>query len=383
MTSYAVLTSDAGPVIVAVWPASVGHRAISVCSPPKDLQDAVAMQLCDRLTSLSQALWESAVALPDDDGDVAAVELRERGDDRVEIVEALDDPNLPDGTVSLLVSYDPPIEAAHELGRLLHTIGDGQLSASIVAQVQVEIDAVERAGLGDLEGRAVQAVGWDRVDPSPVQVVAADALLREQPLGDERLWTALDPAASCVAAAHWLAAAAEVAGEAAGMPARQVFAFADDIEAVSVEVPSLVVAAVLDAGVLPRQVVVDLLLAARRVGEGRIPDPVGLIAQVDAARDQVARLPLAQREATLRAVLDRITVLDPRRPSRDLLEHLLDGIRTCRLVFSESGEDREDWDDDDDDGKPGIEDVGDAQFGALVREQAARDAGRLSGVPPR
>jgi hypothetical protein len=294
--------------------------------------------------------------------------------------EALHDPNLPDGTGSLLVSYDPPIEAAHELGRLLHTIGDGQVSASIVAQVQMEIDAVERAGLGDLEGRAVQAVGWDRVDPSPVQVVAADAVLREQPLGGDRLWTAMDPASSCVAAAHWLAAAAEVAGRAAGMPARQVFAFADDIETVSVEVPSLVVAAVLDAGVPPRQVVVDLLLAARRVGEGRIPDPVGLIAQVDAAQDQVARLPPSQREATLTALLDRITVLDPRLPSRDLLEHLLDGIHTCRLVFIESGEERDDWDDDD---ESGSEDVGDAEFGALVREQAERDAGRLSGVSPR
>jgi hypothetical protein len=380
MTSYAVLTSDAGPVIVAVWPAGVGQRAISVCSPPKDVPDAVAMQLCDRLTSLSQALWESAAAFPDDDDDVAAVELRERGDDRAEIIEALRDPNLPDGTGSLLVSYDPPIEAAHELGRLLHTVGDSQLSASIVAQVQEEIDAVERASLGDLTGRAVQAVGWDRADPSPVQIVAADALLREQPLGDERLWTTLDPAASCVAAAHWLTAAAEVAGAAAGMPARQVFAFADDIEAVSVEVPSLVAAAVLDAGVPPRQVVVDLLLAARRAGEGRIPDPVGLIAQVDAARDQVARLPLAQREATLTALLDRITALDPRRPSRDLLEHLLDGIRTCRLVFSESGQESEDWDDDN---ESGSEHVGDAEFAALVSERAERDAGRLSGVPPR
>jgi hypothetical protein len=244
----------------------------------------------------------------------------------------------------------------------------------------MEIDAVKRAGLGDLEGRAVQAVGWDRVDPSPVQVVAADAVLREQPLGGDRLWTAMDPASSCVAAAHWLAAAAEVAGRAAGMPARQVFAFVDDIETVSVEVPSLVVAAVLDAGVPPRQVVVDLLLAARRVGEGRIPDPVGLIAQVDAAQDQVARLPPSQREATLTALLDRITVLDPRLPSRDLLEHLLDGIHTCRLVFIESGEERDDWDDDD---ESGSEDVGDAEFGALVREQAERDAGRLSGVSPR
>jgi hypothetical protein len=381
MTSYAMLTGDAGPMIVAVWPLGIGQRATPVCSLAADVQDAVVLQLCNRLAALSQALWEGSVAVPDDGEDVADVDLRERGDDRAEILRALRVPHLPDSDGTVLVSYHPPVEAAHQLGRLLHAVGDAHLSAAVVAEAQTEIDAVERAGLGDLAGRAVQAVGWDRVDPSPVQVVAADAILREQPFGDERLWTALDPAASCVAAAHWLAAAAEVAGQAAGMPARQVFAFADDIEAVSVEVPSLAVAAVVDAGVPPRQVVVDLLLAARRVGEGRIPDPLGLIAQVDAARDQVARLPVLQREGTLAALLDRITLLDPRRPSRDLLEHLLEGIHTCRLVFSESGEQPEGWDDDDDEASSG--DVGDAQFAALVREQSKRYAGRLSEASPR
>jgi hypothetical protein len=177
--------------------------------------------------------------------------------------------------------------------------------------------------LGDLAGRAVQAVGLDRADPSPVQVAAADGVLYDQPWGDLRLWTSVDPAASCVAAAHWLAAAAEVAGDAVGVMPQEVFAFVDDIEAVSVQVPSMVVAAVLDEGTAPRRVVADLLVAARKAGEGRMPDPAGLIAAVDAARDQVGRLPATERDVALSSLLDRVTVLDPRRPGRDLLEHLL------------------------------------------------------------
>lgn len=35
----------------------------------------------------------------------------------------------------------------------------------------------------------------------------------------------------------------------------------------------------------------------------------------------------------------RATLLDPRRPARDLLEHLLDGIASCRLLFTEYADD--------------------------------------------
>lgn len=367
MTSYALFNGDAGPVIVAVWPAGVGHRATTVCSQPTDVQESFAAELCDGLTRLSQALWQSYAASPDDEDDVAAVDLRERGEDMSAVVDALHDPHLPDGTGAVLVSYHPLVEAAHNLGRLLHSAGDAELSAAIAAEVTAEINAVERASLGDLADRAVQAVGLDRADPSPVQVAAADGILCDQPLGDVRLWTSVDPAASCVAAVHWLAAAAEVAGDAVGVVPQEVFAFVDDIEAVSVQVPSLVVAAVLDEGIAPRRVVVDLLVAALKAGDGCIPDPAGLIAAVDAARDQVGRLPAPQRDRALSALLDRVTVLDPRRPGRDLLEHLLDGLNSCLLAFSQSDEEEE-W--------PGASDIGEA-FTALVRERALGSAARL------
>ncbi len=53
----------------------------------------------------------------------------------------------------------------------------------------------------------------------------------------------MDPAAACVAAGHRLAAAADVAADAAGIAPPEVFSYADDLETVSVQVPGLVVEA--------------------------------------------------------------------------------------------------------------------------------------------
>src|SRR5205823_5514820 len=132
-------------------------------------------------------------------------------------------------------------------------------------EVQVEIDAVTRAELGDLSGRAVQAVALDRLDVSPVQVAAADELLRADPLGAALLAVAVDPAAACVAAAHWLAAAAVVADAAENTPGA-VFMEADDIQPVSIEVPALVVERIVEEDLSPRGVVLDLLRSAVAAG---------------------------------------------------------------------------------------------------------------------
>jgi len=87
---------------------------------------------------------------------------------------------------------------------------------------------------GNLPGRAVQAVVLDQVDASPVQVEAADRLLAEQPLETPLLFTTVDPAARPV----WPPTRR-------GISPPEVFCYADDIKAVSVQVPGLVVAAVL------------------------------------------------------------------------------------------------------------------------------------------
>jgi hypothetical protein len=122
------------------------------------------------------------------------------------VLPALRQPHLPEGG-TLIQSYIPVEEAAHRAGRALHAFGDAALTDRVADDVGAELAAIERAERGDLSGRARQAVHLTRADASPVQVAAADALLREDPLGSSRLFE-VDPTAAAVAAAHWLQAAA-------------------------------------------------------------------------------------------------------------------------------------------------------------------------------
>jgi hypothetical protein len=143
-----------------------------------------------------------------------------------------------DGAGTMIVSYNPVVEASHRVGQLLRNAGGHRLAGAVESEVRVELDAVVRAELGDLSGRAVQAVAVDRLDASPVQVTAADAMLEADPLGSGLLSAPIDPAAACIAAPHWLAAAAGVTARVAGNAPGGVFAEADAIEPVSVEIPS-------------------------------------------------------------------------------------------------------------------------------------------------
>ncbi len=322
---------------------------------------------------------------------VDADERQRREEEREQldaVASALRKPNLPDPSGLLMVSYSSVEEAAHRVGRVLHQAADAALTEAVAADVGVEVDAVVRAELGDLSGRAEQAASLDRVDASPVQVSAADELLRTRLLGGELLSATVDPAAACVAAAHWLAAAAVIAADEAGVAPERVFATADDIEPVSVEVPTLVVRKVLTEQVSPRQVVIDLLRTAVAAADGVVARPDQVIADYDRLKKLVARLPVEQRQEVLASEPVRTTLLDPRRPARDLLEHLLDGIASCRLLHAEyAGSDFDDdavFDDDDDAEEnfagsdiDGESDAVDA-FAALVRLEAEETRDRLS-----
>ncbi len=166
----------------------------------------------------------------------------------------------------------------------------------------------------------------------------------------------------------------------AAHPIQEVFGYADDIEAVSVEVPGLVVEAILGEDAAPREVVLELLADAAAVRQGRHPDPGGLPDLVDAAREQVARLPAGQREEVLAGLLARVTPLDPLRSARDLLEHLLDGMRGCLLVYREEGVSQatEDLDDADEDDYDRIGAKVEGEFAAAVRQRAHQDRARLT-----
>ena len=71
----------------------------------------------------------------------------------------------------------------------------------------------------------------------------------------------------------------------------------------------------------------------------------------------------------------RLTTLDPRRPARDMLEDLLDGIRGCWLVYHEYAEQPAGLQDDvtDDDGTKI-----DTAFNNEVRARAFADRHRLN-----
>jgi hypothetical protein len=350
-----------GRQVLAVWPAGVGSLAQPVLFLPPSVPEALASELCAALTALSKSLW-ATYARPDsaaaDDDERSRREQEQDGRDRV--LEALRVPNLPDEFGVLVVSHIVVEESAHQLGRLLHGLGDLALTEAVAADVAAELAAVTSAELGDLSGRAGQATALDRLDVSPVQVAAADQVLRADPLGVGLLTALVDPTAACVAAARWLAAAAMVAADVADLEAADVFAEADSIEAVSVAVPAEVVARIVDDGADARVVVLDLLRNAVAVGDGVILDLPRVVAQQQAmGADQV-----------------RATELDPRRPARDLLEHLLSGIAACFLVYA-------DFDDSDggfeleDDPDPGSarRDRMANDFADLVRAQAASVSG--------
>ncbi|WP_327042821.1 hypothetical protein OG400_12425 [Micromonospora ureilytica] len=378
--------------LTVVWAAARGFRSLLIGRLRPAMSDEQAGRLSAELTGLSQALWETYVrpasSFVDDDERQRREEEREQLD---AVASALRKPNLPDPSGLLIVSYSSVEEAAHRLGRVLHQAADEALTEAVAADVGVEVDAVVRAELGDLSGRAEQAASLDRVDASPVQVSAADELLRTRLLGGELLSAAVDPAAACVAAAHWLAAAAVVAADEAGVAPERVFATADDIEAVSVEVPTLVVRKVLTEQVSPRQVVIDLLRKAVAAADGVVDRPDQVIADYDRLKKLVARLPAVQREEVLASEPVRTTLLDPRRPARDLLEHLLNGIASCRLLYAEYagddfGDDAE-FEDDDEDvssgsgatvGTEDVESGGVEAFAALVRLEVEETRDRLS-----
>jgi hypothetical protein len=200
-------------------------------------------------------------------------------------------PNVPDETGLILVSYGRVTEASHRCGRVLLHLGNGDLIDAVVRDVSQEITAVDHAGLGEVSGRAAQATVLDRTDTSPVQVAAADAAFAKDPLGDPGLFTAFDPASACVAAAHWLTAAAVVAGDASELLPAQVFAEADTINAFSVEVPEFVVAAIDEEELPPGTVITELLADAALAKDGRIPDTDALVERIAEAENRAAAYP--------------------------------------------------------------------------------------------
>ncbi|MFE9748227.1 hypothetical protein ACFYOT_25255 [Saccharothrix saharensis] len=169
MTIYAY--DEARRVLIGLWETGNGHVAREIAETSDEPDAADLLGLAAALTSLSHVVWRT-YTLPASaaDGMEPNGEAWRRQGERdafANVLGAIKSPDLPvDGT--LVQSYIQVEEAAHRVGRALHRIGDERLVDHVCDEVGQELAAVERAELGDLSGRARQAVRLTRADASPL-----------------------------------------------------------------------------------------------------------------------------------------------------------------------------------------------------------------------
>lgn len=316
MTRYAV-DPDRG-VLTRTIATRAGETARDV-APFQTADPAVRTQLAAALTGLSDALWNaytdpaSGALLrfppdPDDQDDPRF--------DPTRVIHAVREPNLPED------GYLPPERftsdaAAHEVGRVLHTIGDAILLDLVAQEVEAEVTAVAQADTGYFAGRAAQAILLTRVEALPAQVEAAFEAFQESPYDREAILDRFDPHAASVVAAHWLLCAAQIASQTSGINVESIMHVADDLEMLAVETTSTMLS--LQAhGKTPDEAVSELIGIALGTARGLVS--TALIESLTAG-GQPVNGPV------------QISSIDPRRPAPDLLEALLDGIEGAFLVW--------------------------------------------------
>ncbi|MFJ1708417.1 hypothetical protein [Kitasatospora sp. NPDC088346] len=363
--------------LIATWGTGEGDLATRIALLPAEASTTALLSLARTLTQLSDAAWRTYThptsatdGLETDTEDSQPDQERKRFDD---VVRAISQPNLPHGG-TMTVSYSPVLESANRIGRALVALDSPELTQAVLTEASVELAAIENAELGDLTGRAQQAVLLSREGASPAQVAAANHLFEQEPFGSKTLFSAIDPTAAAVAAAHWLAAAAEVAAEASGQDPTTVVLEADNIEALPHETPTLVLE-LLESGASPYDAVTGLVRHAMNVADGLLPDPAALREQLDNLDEALTELTDDETDIDPADVALRLTPLDPTRPARDLLEDLLTGIHACWLLHSEY--DDEDLEDRDDAQAEEHQNRSRERFAQLVREAAARHRDRL------
>lgn len=336
MTVYAL---DQGRrAVVAAWRCGVGSMADTVATLPESVSMDTGLALVEALSALSGQLWRNythPASAADSMTENSEGWRREQERHAFEIVvAAVRTPNVADAAGQIEVSYVATEEMAHKLGRVLHEIADAELTTRIAAEAADEVAAVEAAERGELSGRAEQAVQLSRADASPLQVAAADALLHQNPLGSMGLFRQVDPTAAAVATAHWLHSAAEVAAEMSQIVPTALVMEADNIQALPVVTPTLVLE-LLHAGNTPVEVVTELVREAMAAADGEIPNIEELQAHMMAAEQQARQHPDRFEEIRQALMPCRVTPLDPARPSQELLEDLMEAIWGCWLLYRE------------------------------------------------
>jgi hypothetical protein len=307
MTTYAYDPSTT--TLLAVREAGLGCTARPVTRLHARTPERLGLRLAQALTWLSTAAWLSYT-------DPGLVEIGYVGIDAPATLRALRRPHLPRAGF-LYREGEAVLECANGTGRELVEIGSAGVVRAVVADVVEELKAVEGAIRGDLSGRSRQAVALTRLDASPVQIAAADRLLYEVPMGNEGLFTEVEPTAAAVAAVHWMQAAVDVTVElAGGGDPLDVLAKAAASEGFDLIAPGAVLG-LLRSGHPPLAVVQNLVRSAMLAAKGMIlhGDPEPCLGDPDGE--------------------SRFTLLDPRRPALALLEVLTRTVQICGTVYAD------------------------------------------------
>jgi NAD(P)-dependent dehydrogenase (short-subunit alcohol dehydrogenase family) len=179
------------PAVGRPAPTGYGDVALVVTTFGED-DERDRLALAAELSGLSRALWRCythpATAADSMDVNTEGWRRQRTRDGFAKVVATVREPELLSSNGMLMVSYDPVKESANRAGRALHRLGDNAPVSGVLADVAAELDAVERAELGDLTGRAIQAVLLTRESASPAQVAAADEILARNPLGGDELF---------------------------------------------------------------------------------------------------------------------------------------------------------------------------------------------------
>jgi hypothetical protein len=269
VTRYAI--HDDRNELIACWATGYGEKAATVAVLPTETDAFERLGLAEAMTRLSTALWHCythpATAMSSTAPNTEGWRREQTRASFNLVLDAIREPNLPDDDGMVDISYDPVEESAHSVGRSLHDVDEPGLTTAVLADIEAELAAVEQAERGDLGGRAQQAVILTRDDISPVQIAAADQLFANDTFGSDELFLHYDPAAAAVAAAHWLAAAAEVVQDMTDVPASSVLEYTDRIQAIPYTTPTAVLEMIID-GRAPNDVVMELIQEAMLIAEG-------------------------------------------------------------------------------------------------------------------
>lgn len=298
MTTYAYDLSTRH--LTAFWDTGIGATSWPVAKLHARTADTAGLHLARALTRMSESVWLSYAA--------PALSMLPAADAR----RALLRPHRAEAGL-VPVEPHPTLESAHRIGRELADLGSAGVTRAVVADVEAELGAADRAARGDLTGRAQQAVMITRLSPSPAQIVEADRLLCDTPTCGEALYTDVEPAAAAVAALHWFLAAATVAAGAAGTTPQAALDQAMEVDYIDDAVPRVVLRLVArdDPDRTPLLICQRLLHVAMSLSRG------ALIGVTDPESGE-----------------PYLTTLDPMRPARCLLDGLVGGIQAMAVLYS-------------------------------------------------